>query len=168
MRSANLKQQDIVLAVHLLRDERFRKQTEYAEELGICQAEISSSLKRLINARLIDPELQLPYRKNLKEFLIHGLKYAFPVRPGPIVKGVATAHSALPLSNKMRSSGIPVVWPSDSGKVQGQAVEPLYPSVPEIVRRQSALYEVLALIDSLRLGKAREQTVAIEELEKRL
>lgn len=168
MRSQNLKEQDILFALHLLSDEEFRTQVEYAEELGICQAEISASLKRLIHAHLIDAELKLPYRKNLKEFLVHGLKYAFPAKMGPVSKGIPTAYSAKPLSKKLRSSGLPMVWPSDEGKIEGQSVEPLYPSIPQAVQGRPELHELLALIDSIRTGKPREQAVAVQELERRM
>lgn len=66
----NIKPQDILLAVHLLGDSKFRKQTEYASELGMSQAEISTSLKRLSYAGLIDKVLLLPYKENLVEFLV--------------------------------------------------------------------------------------------------
>ena len=168
MRTNNLKEQDVVLALHLLNDDVIRRQVEYADELGISQAEISGGLKRLVRARLIDPELKLPYRKNLKEFLVYGLKYVFPAKLGAVAKGIVTAHSAPPLSVSLRSSGLPVIWPSELGEVQGHSVEPLYPSVPKAIQNNPLLYELLAVVDSLRLGKPRERAIAVEELEKRL
>jgi hypothetical protein len=47
-------------------------------------------------------------------------------------------------------------------------VTPLYPTVPRIVEHEPVLYEWLVIVDTLRLGKARERSIAIEELEKRL
>lgn len=163
-----LKSQDIFLALHLLADSEFRRQSEYAKELGLSQPEVSNALKRLSNARFIDPQLQLPYRRNLKEFLIHGLKYVFPVEPASLKKGVPTAHSAKPMLDKLRAGGLPYVWPSKNGEVKGQAIEPLYASVPEAVQTNPQLYELLAIVDSIRLGKPRELRVAISELEQRL
>jgi hypothetical protein len=49
------------------------------------------------------------------------------------------------------------VWPDASGEKLGYGVEPLHPSAPTAVRRDARLYEVLALIDALREGRARER-----------
>lgn len=54
------------------------------------------------------------------------------------------------------------------GQVQGVAVKPLYPSVPHAARRDAALYDLLALVDALRLGRARERAMAEKELGPRL
>jgi hypothetical protein len=44
----------------------------------------------------------------------------------------------------------------------------LYGSVPEVVGADSLFYELLCLVDSLRVGKVREQELAAVELKKRL
>ena len=84
-----------------------------------------------------------------------------------MVRGWPTSHSAPPLSKKIVSEE-QYVWPDPDGKVRGQAVEPLYYSVPHAVKNDPALYEMLALIDALRIGKAREKKLAADELNKRL
>jgi hypothetical protein len=60
------------------------------------------------------------------------------------------------------------VWPSPDGPVRGAAFEPLYPSVPEAAKRDSCLYELLALIDAIRDGRVRERKLAEKELVTRL
>ena len=45
---------------------------------------------------------------------------------------------------------------------------PLYPSVPEAALKDEKLHELLALVDALRVGRAREKELAIRELKKRL
>jgi hypothetical protein len=60
------------------------------------------------------------------------------------------------------------VWPDPEGEVRGEELRPLYRSVPEAARRDPALYELLALVDAIRAGRARERTIAIEELKRRL
>jgi hypothetical protein len=52
--------------------------------------------------------------------------------------------------------------------VRGVALYPLYPSVPEAARKNSALYELLALFDALRAGAARERKMASDLLAERL
>jgi hypothetical protein len=63
---------------------------------------------------------------------------------------------------------IPPVWPDSNGKVQGASVRPLYSSVPGAARRDPALYDLLALVDALRIGRARERNVAEKEISNRL
>lgn len=164
MRSVNLKRQDVVLAIHLLSDSKFRKQKDYAVELGLSQAEISASLKRLVYAGLVDKVLLLPYRENLEEFLVHGLKYVFPAEYEVVGKGVPTGSSFSPLNDKMKSSSLPMVWKCADGNVRGQGVKPLIPSVPSIVKDNIKLHERLALVDSIRTGKPRERQLAISLL----
>jgi hypothetical protein len=61
-----------------------------------------------------------------------------------------------------------VVWPHSEGTVRGQAIEPLHASIPLIYQYDLKFYELLALTDALRIGRARERNIAIEELKKRL
>src|SRR5262245_59294480 len=50
----------------------------------------------------------------------------------------------------------------------GHAVAPLHRSAPMAAKKNSRLYEVLALIDAVRVGGAREREVGSDELRKRL
>jgi len=52
--------------------------------------------------------------------------------------------------------------------VKGYAIEPLYSSVTVAVKSDPVLYELLALVDALRMGRARERKLAEEELKHRL
>jgi len=60
------------------------------------------------------------------------------------------------------------VWPSASGEVRGHGIAPLYPSVIQAVKVDSKLHEALALIDALRVGRAREKKLAVELLNERI
>ena len=55
-----------------------------------------------------------------------------------------------------------------NGTVKGETIDPLYDKAPDAAIADSKLYEMLALIDSLRVGKVREQEIAKEELKKRI
>jgi len=116
---------------------------------------------------LIDEKKKKVHINSFKEFLIYGLKYVFPVEPGTIVRGMPTAHSALPVSAFI-SVGDIYVWPYSDGISRGQAIEPLYKTVPEIIQQDNLLYELLAIIDTIRVGRTREVKIAVDELEKRL
>jgi hypothetical protein len=45
-------------------------------------------------------------------------------------------------------------------------VDPLYPSVPEAAILDEELHQLLAIADTLRMGRAREKEIAIDELTK--
>lgn len=142
-------------------------QQPLAEALGISQSEVSKSLNRSKYAGLIDPKGKMVMKMALMDFLQHGLRYVFPQQPGPVVRGVPTAHSAAPLKEHIQSSE-DYVWPYGKGTVRGHSILPLYPSVPEAALKDEKLYELLALVDALRVGRAREKQMAIVELKKRL
>ncbi len=106
-------------------------------------------------------------RQAFLEFLEHGFKFVFPIQPGPIVRGMATAHSAPPL-NKLIQSQEFYVWPDALGEQRGQAIEPLHPGVVRAAKVDTEFYELLSLIDALRIGRTREQQLALKEIKKRL
>lgn len=45
---------------------------------------------------------------------------------------------------------------------------PLYPSVTKAVQNDPKLHELIALVDALRVGRAREKEIAIKELKARI
>ncbi|WP_293351539.1 MULTISPECIES: hypothetical protein [unclassified Microcoleus] len=66
-------------------------------------------------------------RKILKqavlEFLVHGLRYVFYAQPGPLWRGLPTAHSAEPLKSKLVASPSEFyIWPDPEGVVRGTTI----------------------------------------------
>jgi hypothetical protein len=53
---------------------------QVAGELALSPSQVHASLKRLERSRLIDTQTGRPLWKAVEEFLIHGVKYAFPVQ----------------------------------------------------------------------------------------
>lgn len=142
-------------------------QKTLAETLFISQSEISKSLARSKYAGLLDPTGKKVMKLSLMDFLSYGIRYVFPQQPGPVVRGIPTSHSAPPLSSEIQSAE-PYVWPYGNGTVRGQSILPLYPSVVKAVQNDTKLHELLALVDALRVGRARERNLAISELTKRI
>lgn len=142
-------------------------QDSLAESLGISQSEVSKSLMRSKYAGLLDSEGKQVLKIALMEFLQYAIKYVFPQKPGPVSRGIPTSHSASPLKEMIMSEEA-YVWPYARGTVRGQSIIPLYRSVPEAVIKDPILHEFLALVDALRVGRAREKQLAIQELEKRI
>lgn len=80
-----------------------------------------------------------------------------------------TAYAAPPLSGQIADNGdLPPVWPDSEGDVRGVTFELLHKAAPKGSRRDPVLYELLALIDALRDGRARERQLAEKELSARL
>jgi DNA-binding transcriptional ArsR family regulator len=166
MRKHNgMRPQDVVILLKMVGlGERPWRYSDLAQALHISQSEVAEALNRCRQARLVDASKKKVFRLSLLEFLQYGLKYVFPAQPGALVRGIPTAHSAKPLSEIIVADTEAYVWPSAAGSMRGQAVTPLYPSVIKAIREDQALYEMLALVDALRVGRAREQKLAIEAL----
>jgi hypothetical protein len=145
-----------------------------AKILAMSQSEINAGVKRAIQAGLIAPATSRndpprPIRLALMEFLSHGIRYAFPADRGEITRGIPTAYAAPPLKRLVVTGKDPVpVWPSALGNSRGYAFSPLYRSVPKAALADMKLYEILALVDAVRGGRARDRSIAIGELKKRI
>jgi hypothetical protein len=162
-----MRPQDIVILLKIAaRGNHTWMMKDIAKELFISASEVSESLNRSVYAGLIAADKQHIMKMALLDFLRYGLKYVFPQKAGAIVRGMPTAHGVAPLSNLIESEDL-YVWAYAKGAVKGMAVEPLIASLPEACDKDSTLYELVALTDALRIGKAREQQIAYEELKKR-
>ncbi len=165
-----LKPQDIVaiLKVHSWPSARWTYST-LAQSLGMSTSEVHAALARCEAAGLYDAENRRILKQALLEFLVHGLRYVFYTAPGPLSRGLPTAHSAEPLKSQLVTSNSEVyVWPDPQGVVRGQAIAPLYRCVPQAAKNDPELYALLSLIDALRVGRVREQRLAVSELENRI
>ena len=177
--SKNLKPQDIVILCQILSlgpiYSRHWDNLLLSRKLQISQSEVSQSIRRSIYIGFMDSGKSI-YYESLFEFLVHGLRFVFPVKPGAISRGVPTAHSAGPLNMIINSTEDVFVWPYAFGKVSGQSIDPLYHTIPKVISEQETgktaedkkFYELLALTDALRVGKARERNIAKNELENRI
>jgi predicted transcriptional regulator len=163
-----MRPQDIVVLLKIvaLRNDDWRN-SDLAYSLQISASEVSEVLNRCKIAGLIDSKKRKVHLNSFREFLIYGLKYVFPAEPGAMVRGIVTAHSAYPIKEYISSDEI-YVWSYAKGNTRGQAIEPLYKTLPAAVSENSLFYELLVIIDTIRVGRVREVKIAIEELEKRL
>ncbi|WP_372950480.1 hypothetical protein [Mariniphaga sp.] len=165
---SGMRPHDIVILLKIAaRGNREWLMKDLSYELGISASEVSESLNRSAIAGLIFPDKKKLMKLALLDFLTFGLRYVYPQKPGALVRGIPTAHSAPPLNNVIVSEE-PFVWPYGEGKVRGQAIEPLHPKVPEACLKDAEFYQLMALCDSLRVGKVREKNIAIEEFKRRI
>ena len=164
-----MRPQDIVVLLKIisLQNQKWRN-IDIANALHLSPSEVSEALNRSKISKLIDGKKKSVNSNSFKEFLVYGLKYVFPVEPGAIVRGVPTAHSAPPISEVISQGEDIYVWPYANGDTRGQAIDPLYKTIPEVAQKDKSFYELLAIADVLRVGRAREIKIAIVELEKRM
>ena len=163
-----MRPQDIVILLKMvvLKEKKWFAK-DLAQELGISASEVSESLNRSKLATLITADKKQLMPENLLDLLEHGLRYMFPAEPGATQRGLPTAHSAPPLKQTISAETV-FVWPWAEGTARGQSVEPLHPNVPAACARDAALYELLALVDAVRLGRAREKQLAMAEFRRRI
>jgi hypothetical protein len=184
----SLHPQDVVVVLKVVAQSDRSKRWTYAEfgkNLLMSASQVFRSVDRAESARLLmsvpaipsSPGMgeesglnwMFPHNGNLKEFLIHGVKYCFPVERGGPTRGTPTAEGAPPL-NKIVAQDFPFppVWPDPAGLVRGIAFSPLHKTVPQAAKSDPRLYELLALLDAIREGRAREREIAIRELTARI
>jgi len=136
-------------------------------DLCMSPSEAHAGVSRLALAGLVDAETRRVKTAAALEFLKYGLKYVFPLeRKGGLCRGVPTAHAAPCAEGVFTGDGEPPpVWPDAKGHVRGLGVIPLHRGVPAAVQKDQRLYELLALIDMLRGGRARERQWAERRME---
>ena len=158
MEQKSLLPADLAVALRLEHrpDERYE---ELAGALGVSLSAAHRSVQRLNAAGLLLPGSRRVNRSALLEFLIHGARYAFPPNLGPEIRGVPTA-GALPALESQMPQGSGAVWPSTAGRIRGPALAPLYPGAPAAALHDEKLHLLLALVDTMRIGQARERHIA--------
>ncbi|MGQ0640428.1 MAG: MarR family transcriptional regulator [Gemmatimonadaceae bacterium] len=124
------------------------------------------SVERLQVAGLLRPDSREVNRHYLLEFLEHGVKYAFPAALRSRAKGIGTAHSGPALSKEIIADDA-IVWPDAHGNVVGQAIPPLWETA-DLPNKCPFVYDLLTLVDAVRIGRARERSKAVELLRQRL
>lgn len=166
-----LRPLDIVVLLKLSLKNGRPPYLKLATQLHLYPSEVYNSIKRARASHLVQsPELD--YRLNrsaLLEFLLHGIRYAFPAEKGSLTRGVPTGYAAPPLNQFIvPDNDPPPVWPFADGTVRGYSFAPLHKNVPQAALEDGPFYELLALVDALRDGRARERDLSARELTRRL
>jgi len=168
----SLKPQDICVLLKIVALDRSPwSYSQLAYELGISASEVHAGVKRATDASLMRLEdgWGTPDPGALEELLVHGVKYVFAPVHGRLTRGMPTSLAAPPLNQGLpHPQEPPPVWPDTEGDVRGYEFSPLYKSVPYAARRDTKLYELLALVDAIRGGGQSEREIAVRELRVRL
>lgn len=171
-KQVSLKPFDFVLAVKIaVNVEQDFLISQLAEEFGVSVSTVHAGLQRAVLAKLLSRSSGSvrAVHSALQEFAVHGVKYAFPGTLGRSTRGVPTAIGAPILASRFESTTALVpVWPHPEGTVYGFELIPLHPAVPKVALHDQSLHDVLALVDAIRIGAAREREMAMEELKWKL
>jgi len=164
-----LKPQDLlVLYKQVAQAGRSWTYASLGEALQMSASQVHRSVKRAVVSGLASEKGRGEWeavRTALHEFAVHGVRYAFPATVGAVKRGIPTSFGAPPLSADIISApGEAPVWPSAEGTSKGPGLSPLSASAPSAALADPALYQLLALQDALRSGRARERTLAARHL----
>ena len=165
-----LKQQDILVACKLFTlGEAEWPLRRLAGSLSISLGETHAAIARGRAAGVLGlPRGRLNVaRKKLFELATVAVPQVYYAVRGSMAAGVPTAMHAEPLKGVFPLDGlVPLVWPSERGSVRGESLMPLYPTVPRAVEHDPDLHRLLALIDVVRVGEAKDRRLATDLLER--
>jgi len=139
---------------------------ELGEALGLSASQAHASVKRGVACGLavaVGRGDWSPVRTNLLEFMQHGVRFVWPATAGPVRRGVPTAFGAELLAGLVNAApGEAPVWAHPSGKAKGPTLSPLYRTAPQAALADAELHRLLALLDGVRVGRARERKLAAD------
>lgn len=169
----NLKPQDcLVLASRIFCPDLDQQST--AAKVMISQSSASYSLNRLKEAHLLSRTGEANLANSI-EFMICALKYLYPGKLTGLSVGIPTAHT-LPDFDFVNWKGqLPVIWPFVNLNkdiehrvelVKGEVLQPIHKNVPYVAFVYWEFHKLFALIDMIRIGRAREKNIAKDEIQK--
>lgn len=141
-----------------------------AGALATSTSAVHRSVARLQHAGICAPGTRTVRDDALHEFLVHGVRYAFPPVHGPERIGLPTAGAHPELAGVLAGSE-PVrtlVWPMEGGTVRGEALVPLFNGVTKVASRDARLHQLLACVDVLRVGTTAQRGAVADMLRKDL
>jgi hypothetical protein len=165
---------DLLVAMKIaLHDGEPASMRRLADELGSSKSSVGNSIRNLVRLGLVKED-EAPHGKSLKrvrvdkrllrDCLEHSVRWIAPAEIGDFELGLPTAHAAKPLADKLRGDADPLVIPLAHGPMRGRAVTPLHDLAPAAAAKDPKLHRLLALVDALRVGRARDRQLAREEL----
>jgi hypothetical protein len=157
----------VALRLSLVPEDRYEP---LAQALATSTSAVHRSVARLQRAGICAPGSRTVSRDALQEFLVHGVRYAFPAVHGPERVGVPTAGSHPDLAGVFTEcEPLPtMVWPMDGGTARGETLVPLFKGVTKVAARDPRLHQMLACVDVLRVGSAGQRSTAAELLRRDL
>ncbi|MEM1117064.1 MAG: hypothetical protein AAF845_16360 [Bacteroidota bacterium] len=165
-----LKPQDVLVLLKLTVTHTDWTYAQLASSLAMSASETHAAVRRASAAGLYSAVSGKPIRQALTEFVVHGVPYVYHAeREAPTARGMPTGFAAPPLDGPdEHPHETRLVWPDAMGTTRGWSIRPLYTSAPRAAKNDWELYALLALVDELRIGRARERSRAADEIRRRL
>jgi len=165
----SLRPFDVAVALRLLLEPEDRYEP-LANALATSTSAAHRAVARLQHAGLCEPASRTVNQSACREFLVHGVRYAFPPVHGPERLGMPTASSHPELSGLANNGAAtkPLVWPMEGGSMRGEALIPLFKGVTKVAARDARLHHLLACVDVIRVGSAAQRAAAADILQQRL
>ena len=177
MKQDVLKPQDLLVAMKLavLGDIEYSYESLGDSLGGMDQGAVHNAVERAKYASLIFGKKNKRggglkvNRLALAEFIIHGAKYAFPAGESKAkIKGMPTADAIELIDEQLAPSDrLHWVWPDDEGE-EGYRCNPLHKNAVDAAKKDNKLYELLALLDSQRVGDARVKRIGADAIKEKL
>lgn len=160
---------DIIVLLSLIADgdQRWTVRS-LAERLRLPPAAVQRSLSRLGDTPVFDQATRRVSMSAADDLFAHALPFIVPATLGAPARGMPTAWGAAPLVDEMAPDDLAPVWPDAHGAARGLALDPLHPSAVALAREDPGFHELLALVDAIRVGRARERHMALVHLRERL
>ncbi len=163
MKQTVLKPQDVALLLLIIAQgkEPWRAK-DLADLSGISQAEVSLSLSRSQTSRLLANDKRTVHTVSFLDFIKYGVPYAYPAVLGPTTRGVSTAFIDEIYVTELAPSSQIWVWADPNGNTQGVSIAPLFPTLPQNAPKFPAFYQLLCLVDLIRIGRVREKEESLK------
>lgn len=151
--------------------------SKLADSLEISVSEVHEAIKRCRLAQLVTSAREVPMvsKKHFFDLLSVAVPRIFFAARGGIESGSPTsvhAPSLMATFDGIKSIPLkdifPTVWPHPDGTMRGETLMPIYPTAAEAARKDDALYELLALVDVIRIGDVKYKKKATDLLEKKI
>ncbi len=162
MQKTALKPQDVCVLLQLSLTPRATYR-ELAKATGMSLGFVHDSSMRLEASGLALRDEGSVNGHGAFEFVSCGVPYAFPAEVGSSTRGVVTAFTDSMPSDPDRPEG-QYVWPHARGNLRGQSLQPLCSTAVEISASNPLLYRLLAEVDAIRVGRARDREAARSSL----
>lgn len=149
----------VALRLSLVPEDRYEP---LALALATSTSAVHRAVARLQHAGLCRPASRTIREDALHEFLVHGVRYAFPAVHGPERAGVPTAGAHPEIADVIGTEE-PVralVWPMEGGSARGETIVPLFNGVTKVAARDARLHQLLACVDVLRVGTEPQRSAA--------
>lgn len=168
-----LKPQDLLVLLKVAAQPRHHwTYASLGDALAMSASQVHTSVRRAVKGGLAVKRGRgdwSPVVPAILEFAVHGVRYVWPAELGPVKRGVPTSFGAPPLAGKISAAMDEApVWPHPEGGAKGPTLAPLFRTAAQAALDDPQLHRLLALIDALRSGRARERRLAAELLKDEL